>query len=344
MRRIVVQRQRSVDPLYLGFLNPRRYTSEPMRLSASVLVTIALVSSSAAVVTAQSRTPTTVLPDASQAMAPCSVSALQRQVLNASSGNGDVLRNLALQQEKWKAQQPTSYRLCVVTLNPLLVTITETDVVRGMIRVARQASGFGALKDRLEAEDWSPSAGLSVEMLFDRLQRALTNMQAPLKPGESRFVTTASYEPTFGYPVQTYTGPIAGARIADADVTTLVRLTPSPAMPLTPASSGEVYPSPTRGRIVDPGRIYASLLGFVSPESDAAIRALWPALANTILEHGNANYWKRLNWTPQAGMEGTILGTFKHPSGRSIYLMAFQYNNDETLYLPIEMNAVAVSR
>jgi hypothetical protein len=41
-------------------------------------------------------------------------------------------------------------------------------------------------------------------------------------------------------------------------------------------------------------------------------------------------------------MEGTIPGTFKHPSGRSIYLMAFQYN--ETLYLPIDMNAVAVSR
>ena len=51
----------------------------------------------------------------------------------------------------------------------------------------------------------------------------------------------------------------------------------------------------------------------------------------------------RFNWTPQNGMEGTILGTFKHPSGSSIYLMAFEYN-DETLYVPIEMSAVAASR
>jgi hypothetical protein len=60
-------------------------------------------------------------------------------------------------------------------------------------------------------------------------------------------------------------------------------------------------------------------------------------------KHGNVTYWERLNWTPQAGLEGSILGTFKHPSGRSIYLMAFQYSN-ETLYLPIDMDAVAVDR
>ena len=327
----------------LRILQPGGYTFVPMRLAASVLVAIALASSGAVAVTAQSRTPAPSSSDAPPEMAPCSISALQRHVSSASSENGDALTRLALQQAKWKAQRPTSYRLCVATLNPLLFTLTETEVVGGMIRVARQASNIGPLKEPLEAEHWSASAGLSVEMLFDRVERALTSMQAPLRPGYPRLVTTTRYDRTFGYPVHTHTGPAPSARIADLDVTTLIRLTPWPAVPLTPASSGEVYLLPRRGRIVHPDRIYDSLLGLVPTESEAAIRTLWPALASTILAHGNARHWKRLNWTPQTGMAGTILGTFKHPSGQSLYLMAF-HHNDQTLYLPIEMNGVAVSR
>jgi hypothetical protein len=131
-------------------------------------------------------------------------------------------------------------------------------------------------------------------------------------------------------------------RVFDADVTTLIRLTPLPATALTPPSTGEVYSSPVRGRIVNPLHIYSTLLPF-SPESETAIRTLWPTQADTILAHGHLGYWERLHWTPEAGMEGSILGTFKHPSGQSLYLMTFQYNN-ETLYVPINMGAVAVSQ
>jgi hypothetical protein len=122
---------------------------------ARALVTLALASSAAAVIAAQSGTPTA----AGASQEPCTVNTLLRQASNTSPQDGDALRILANQRTKWKAQQPTSYRLCVVTLNPLLVTITEADVVEGVIRVARQASNPGARKDRLDADDWAPVRG-----------------------------------------------------------------------------------------------------------------------------------------------------------------------------------------
>jgi hypothetical protein len=156
-------------------------------------------------------------------------------------GQDQAFGALASQQVKWQARQPASYRLCVASFNALLIVLTETDVVQGKVRVARQVANERALKARIEADDWSPSQGKTVEMLFDDLRQRFIEAIAPKQP-EYRFVTTVVYDQTFGFPAETNTNPAPGTDLADAGVATLVALTPSPAEPLPPPSSRPMRP------------------------------------------------------------------------------------------------------
>jgi hypothetical protein len=122
----------------------------------------------------------------------------------------------------------------------------------------------------------------------------------------------------------------------------LVGVTPSPTVRLEPVSPGEVYDTPTRGRIVRTGVGYYTLLGFWFDDIDDRIRLLWPQRAATILERGNTMYWDKVEWIPQQGMVGTILGTFKHSSGKSLYLMEFPHNGD-LVYFPIAAEGVVLT-
>jgi hypothetical protein len=278
----------------------------------------------------------------------CTLNQLQRQtsaLARASSTTDlspdDVLRELATQRRKWAMQQPASYRLCVITVNPLLYTVREVDVEHGKIRVAREAQGMAAVDGRLDARAWSPSRGLTVEDLFDEIQRGLTQPAALARSNGIRFVVIPTYDSQTGYPIRFYSGPDQASlgRVFDADVDTLISLTPLPTVGLEPVSAGDVYNPPKRGRILRPLSVYFTLLGFLSPDHDDRIRSLWPGLAPLILKRGNNGYWREVNWAPQRDMVGRILGTFKHVSGRSLYLMAISHNGED-LYLPIEMSAV----
>jgi hypothetical protein len=86
----------------------------------------------------------------------------------------------------------------------------------------------------------------------------------------------------------------------------------------------------------------STLLGFWFKDIDDRIRLLWPQRAATILERGNTMYWNKVKWMPQQGMVGTILGTFKHPSGESLYLMEFRHNGD-VVYYPIAAEGVVLT-
>jgi hypothetical protein len=84
-------------------------------------------------------------------------------------------------------------------------------------------------------------------------------------------------------------------------------------------------------------------LGFDLNDLEDRIRRLWPKEAPTIIERGNISYWTTVNWEPRLGMLGTILGTFKHPSGRLLYLMEFSHDG-VSLYCPFELNGVELTR
>ena len=167
-------------------------------------------------------------------------------------------------------------------------------------------------------------------------------MEAPSGNGV-RFVVEPTYDRQWGYPAYVYHGPDRNSvgRIFDADVSMLIRVTPSPAVRLEPVAAGEAYSMPTRGRIVRTDVAYYTLLGFLFKDIDDRIRLLWPQQAATILERGNTMYWDKVEWIPQQGMVGTILGTFKHPSGKSLYLMELRHRGD-VLYFPIAAEGVVL--
>jgi hypothetical protein len=263
---------------------------------------------------------------------------------SSAESMNERLRQLAAQRARWRSQQPASYRLCRITLNELLTTITEVDVLQGKVRIARHAE-MTAVERRAASGEWSPDAGVTVDDLFDQIQRELARPEVLSDKDGLRFVVEPSYDPQWGYPMRIYSGPDRSAAmfVFDADVLTLVRITPSPTVPLQPVSAGEVYTTSKHGRITNPGLAYDALLGFIFKDIDDRIRSLWPAQAAAILKRGNLMYWDAVKWQPKAGMVGNILGTFKHPDGRSVYLMAFSHNGED-IYCPIGTEAVTLMK
>ena len=256
----------------------------------------------------------------------------------------DRLLELARQRRRWQAEQPATYRLCVITLNDLLTTVREVDVVGGEIRFARGASGRHAGLEPLGPDEWAPDPGVTVEGLFDQIERGLRQLLLPpadsKDQGRHRFLVVPTYDRQQGYPTTIATAPDAPpGTVFDADVLALVRVMPSPVDPLTPVLIGEAYSDVRQARITRRLSIYDTLFGFGSPAHDDRVRVLWPDLWPTILERGNATYWRKVGWRPQAGQVGRLLGTVKINSGATIYLMELDHN-EAPLYLPIMKDAV----
>jgi hypothetical protein len=309
-----------------------------MSLKRFVLVAALSVYMSALVVAGQERSAQSGAPRTAASDPPCNLEFVAGDGTGGTSPK-DAVQELTAQRKRWQSQQPATYRLCVLTLNPLLRTVTEVDVVQGKVRVARRSQSREAVLGRASSDDWSPDVGITVEDLFNRVEGGLA--PSPADRAGLRFVVKPSYHPRLGYPVSIYSGPdsASAGRIFDADVTTLARVTPSPKVPLRPATPGEVYGTPKRGRITRPGAAYHTLLGFGSTEDDDRIRLLWPKLASAIIQRGNTTYWDRVKWQPKPGMVGSVVGMFKHSGGQSVYLMEFSHNG-ETIYYPTGIGGV----
>lgn len=290
-------------------------------------------------------------PSASASVAsPCNEHTLLERLNAQGSAPGgqrptpaERLLELARQRRLWNGQQRASYRLCLITLNALLTTAREVDVVDGRVRIARGAWGRRAGQGQLTSQEWAPDAGVTVEGLFDQIERGLRRMLVPAgkdAPSYERFVIAPTYDRQLGYPVAISSAPDPAVGIVyDADVLTLISVSALPDDPLPPISIGRVFADVRPARITRPLATYHTLLGFASREQDDRIRSLWPDLWPTILERANTTYWTKVGWKPRAGQLGRLLGTVKIDSGATIYLMELQHNG-APLYLPIATDAV----
>lgn len=239
-------------------------------------------------------------------------------------------RDLDAARVRWRNNAIPDYRLRVTTRNPLLETVTESDVRNGLVVVARQSRGMPGVDDRPGSGNWGPSDGQTVETLFQLIDGAMQ------RPDE---VVSATYDARRGFPTHIYTGP--SSPMMDADVWWTIELIESPAAPLVPPSPGEAYRSPVPARLVDPGAVYSSLFGFGSDETERVVRRVWPGRADEITSRGAAPYWDSVGWKPQAGLVGDIIGTLTLPSGAPIYVLEFRHDG-RTLFALVEKAAVQV--
>ena len=240
-------------------------------------------------------------------------------------------RDLDTARARWRTNPIPYYRLRLTTMNPLLVTVTESDVRDGSVVVARGSRGMPGLGERPGSGNWGASDGQTVETLFQLIEDALR------RPRE---VVSATYDARRGYPTRIYTGP-ASSDVFDADVSFTVELIESPATPLIAPSPGEAYKLPVSARLVDVGVVYSSLFGFGSSEAERLVRRVWPGRADEIASRAAAPYWESVGWKPRTGLVGDIIGTITLPSGVTVYVLEFRHDG-RTLFLLIEKSGVQV--
>ena len=102
--------------------------------------------------------------------------------------------------------------------------------------------------------------------------------------------------------------------------------------------AGGVYRVPKRGRVINPGRSYPSILSSVS--QSASVRELWPELAEEIIKRGQLDFWHEILWERKNDMVGRVLGTMKHFNKElELYLMEFRADK-EIVYYVIDSSAV----
>ena len=237
-------------------------------------------------------------------------------------------RDLDDARARWRTDTIPHYRLRVTTDNPLMVTVTESDVRNGSVVVARGASGIPGLGARPGSRNWGPADGQTVEALFQVIEDALQRPDS---------VVSARYDARRGYPTHIGTGPVA--MIMDAGVSFTIELTESPAVPLVAPSPGEAFRSPWPARLVDLGVMYSTLFGFGSNAAERLVRRVWPNRADEITSRGAAPYWESVGWQPRAGLVGDIIGTLTLPSGVTVCVLEFRHNG-RTLFLLIEKSGV----
>jgi hypothetical protein len=166
---------------------------------------------------------------------------------------------------RWRTNTIPHYRLRVTTDNPLMVTVTESDVRNGSVVVARGASGIPGLGARPGSRNWGPADGQTVEALFQVIEDALQRPDS---------VVSAVYDARRGYPTHIGTGPVA--IMMDAGVSFTIELIESPPVPLVAPSPGEAFRSPWPARLVDLGVMYSTLFGFGSNAAERLVRRVWP--------------------------------------------------------------------
>lgn len=244
-----------------------------------------------------------------------------------------ALRQLEAARARWRARPIPYYRLRVETFNPLLRTVTESDVRNGVVVVARGADGMPGVGLEPGAGPWGPSNGETVETLFDMIER----MEKGARRVASR--VSATYDARRGYPTGIYSEPLE--RVFDGTAIFSIKLTVSPAVPLSPVSPGEAYRVPVPARLLDPGRVYDAVSGSVDVKR--LVRIVWPSRGDEISRRGTSFYWNSVGWKPTAGLAGDIIGTLRLPSSKVVYVLEFQHNGG-TLYLLAEKQAVQIAR
>jgi hypothetical protein len=236
-----------------------------------------------------------------------------------------ILENRAL----WRKRGTKDYRLCVATLNPLFMSLSETDVRGGVVTVARLSSGrLGSI-----GLGWAPFAGTTVEKLFEQI----VSLTRERREGPS-FGIAVTYDQRFGYPTLIGFAPIDPTAILDADVAWQIALTPSPRVALEPASAGEAYSTPRLGRVVRLGQEFDLLIEHDADTRDR-IKALWPDRAVEILENVSCASLPEFGRPLPPDLIGNALGVFRHPGGELLYLMEFRSGN-RVGYCPMRMDAV----
>jgi hypothetical protein len=239
-----------------------------------------------------------------------------------------VRRELDAARARWKADPIPYYRLRVETSNPLMYTVTESDVRNGSVLAARHSSSMPG--DGPPGFSWGPSDGYTVETLFELIESELK------KPD---LVTVARFDARRGYPTSIGLGP--AVLTFDGDVAFDVTLIESPATPLVPPSPGEAWASPRPARIINTGERYSGLFGYGSDEHARLVRRVFPKRADEIISRGTDVYWESVGWKPQEGQVGSVLGTLTLTSGLSIYVVELQHDG-RSLFLLICKCGVAL--
>lgn len=248
------------------------------------------------------------------------------------------LQELEGYRARWRSSRLTYYRLCVATFNPLLATVTESDVRDGAVLVARHAAAIPGLYPDRDPGEWAPSEGSTVEALFTKIEDALRGPDVGARSFDIRYKVSASFDPSLGYPTSISLYP-ADAGIIDAEVSMRITLTDAPRVPLTAPSAGQAYPSPRRARVVRTVVGYDTLFGFGSEGAATNVRRVWPQRADEIVARGSSRYWDTVGWKPRPGMVGNVIGAFKHPDGQSLYLLELDHLGT-TIFYPIATGGV----
>jgi len=236
-------------------------------------------------------------------------------------------RDLDDARARWGTNAILHYRLRVAADNPLMRSVTESDVRNGSVLVARGSSGMPGFGPPA-GSNWGPSDGQTVETLFQLIEAALQ------RPGEEVWAT---YDARRGYPTRIGTGP--AMMTFDAYVSFTIELIESPAVPLVAPFPGEAFRSPWPARLVDPDVMYSTPFGFGSNEAERVVRRVWPNRADEITSRAVESYWASVGWQPRAGLVGDIIGTLTLPSGVTVCVLEFRHNGG-TLFALVEKSGV----
>jgi hypothetical protein len=139
---------------------------------------------------------------------------------------GKGLRDLSAGRARWMAHPVSYYRLRVETDNPLLHTVTESDVRNGTVLLAHKAGWVPGFRhgDKPGAHDWSESKGQTVEGLFQMIDGLLHQ-----PANTDRFDVFVIYDSKRGYPRSIWTGR---PELIDSNVEQSITLIASPKTPL----------------------------------------------------------------------------------------------------------------